>query len=325
MSAPAVSVVVPNHNYGRYVIGCVEAILAQTLRALELIVIDDASDDDSWPRLQRFAHDPRVVLVRHERNAGHHATYDEGIRLARGRYVAIVSADDVAVDRDALRRQSSILDVDPSLGVVFGDRLLIGPDGGRLGVQRVRIPRRLAPDAAFRRLIRGNFIMHSGALVRAACYGELGTFDERYGVGEDWDFWLRLATRYGVAHVPRVLYAYRVHPESLHERIGPEREMSTLHAIIDAAIARAELPSARARRLALVAHADLLLVRARVYAARGRGREAYRDVRDACRRDHTSVLRAGVGTMALHLLLRRVLGPRRDAFVRALRRLLGVG
>ncbi|HEX9141705.1 MAG TPA: glycosyltransferase family 2 protein, partial [Gaiellaceae bacterium] len=92
--SPRVSFVVASYNYARYLGQAVDSILAQTFADLEVIVIDDCSRDDSRAVLARYANEPRVRVVQHERNRGHLATYNEGIGLARGEFVGLFDADD---------------------------------------------------------------------------------------------------------------------------------------------------------------------------------------------------------------------------------------
>src|SRR5574342_226397 len=89
---PVVSFVVPSYNYGAYVGQTIASILAQDVDVpLEVVVVDDASTDDSVAVLEAFR-DPRVRLWRHQRNAGHVVTINEGFARARGRFVARIDS-----------------------------------------------------------------------------------------------------------------------------------------------------------------------------------------------------------------------------------------
>src|SRR5438874_9681477 len=105
---PRVSILVPSYNYGAFITQAVDSLLSQTLQDLEVIVIDDASRDNTPAILQRYAGEVRVRVVRHEQNQGHLRSYNEGLQLARGRYVGIVSADDYCLRSDALERQVAV-------------------------------------------------------------------------------------------------------------------------------------------------------------------------------------------------------------------------
>ena len=89
-----VSIIVPAYNVARYLDCCLESIRAQTWEHLEIIVVEDCSTDDSLAHLQPHLADPRVHLIRHERNAGLSAARNTGIEAARGDYVLFVDSDD---------------------------------------------------------------------------------------------------------------------------------------------------------------------------------------------------------------------------------------
>ncbi len=94
-AAPSLSVVMPNYNDSAYLREAVDAILDQSYRSLELIVVDDASTDDSFRILSEYAaRDPRMRLFRNERNCGCVPTINRGLREARGRYLYLASSND---------------------------------------------------------------------------------------------------------------------------------------------------------------------------------------------------------------------------------------
>src|SRR2546430_2944744 len=92
---PTVSVVVPCYKYGHYVTDCVTSILTNTEVELDVLVIDDASPDDSWEVVRRLPElDPRIRVRRNERNLGLIGTANSGVMAATGEYVVLISADD---------------------------------------------------------------------------------------------------------------------------------------------------------------------------------------------------------------------------------------
>src|SRR3982751_4550304 len=99
---PRVTFLVPCYNYGRYLAQALDSLLSQTLRDLELIAIDDGSQDDSMAVLSRYRDEPRVRVLHHEKNKGHIYSYNEGLALARGNYIGILSADDYCQRSDAV-------------------------------------------------------------------------------------------------------------------------------------------------------------------------------------------------------------------------------
>lgn len=91
---PIVSVIVPIYNVEAHLDDCLESIIGQTYRHLEIIVVDDYSTDGSMARLQRHLADPRVHLIKHKKNFGLSAARNTGIEAATGKYVMFVDSDD---------------------------------------------------------------------------------------------------------------------------------------------------------------------------------------------------------------------------------------
>src|SRR3954464_13492345 len=105
-----IDIVVPCYNYGRFLQTCVASIVTQSMADLRVLIIDDASSDDSLRAARILAQgDRRVAVVTHERNHGHIETYNEGIAWATGDYFLLLSADDVLVP-GALQRATEVMD-----------------------------------------------------------------------------------------------------------------------------------------------------------------------------------------------------------------------
>src|SRR4051812_45731281 len=103
-----VSVVIPCYNYGEYLAACVDSVLAQAGVDVEILVIDDASTDDSARTATAIAgRDPRVEVRVHRANIGHIRTYNEGLAWASGDYTVLLSADDLLAP-GALRRADEV-------------------------------------------------------------------------------------------------------------------------------------------------------------------------------------------------------------------------
>lgn len=127
---PKVTVVVPCYNYGHYLRDCVNSALGQPGVDVEVIIIDDASTDNSADVARVIADtDDRVMLVPHERNAGHIATYNEGIAMATGEFIALASADDLLTP-GALGRAAALMQRNPEVGLAYG--CMISWRGGSL-------------------------------------------------------------------------------------------------------------------------------------------------------------------------------------------------
>ena len=95
METPSLSVILPNYNHSAYLPRALDALLAQTVQPMEMIVIDDCSTDRSWDIIQDYARrNPVIRPFRNEKNQGVIGTVNRGIELARGEYLFFAPADD---------------------------------------------------------------------------------------------------------------------------------------------------------------------------------------------------------------------------------------
>ena len=116
----AVDVIVPCYNYGRFLRAAVESALPRDGRPVRILVIDDQSSDETPEVASALAACyPNVTWRRHAVNAGHHATYNEGLAWARSPYLVLLSADDMLAP-GALSRAAAFLDRHPEVGMVYG-------------------------------------------------------------------------------------------------------------------------------------------------------------------------------------------------------------
>ena len=165
-SNPLVSVIVPVYNVERYVDECLDSIRAQTHARLEIVVVEDCSTDGSLAKLQPHLADPRVRLIRHEKNGGLSAARNTGIEAATGEYVMFVDSDDAIahtlVDACLTQAQASGADV-----VVFdfaafqdGEALprLGSPAGDATARQLDRVDYLKLPHFAWLKFIRAELL-----------------------------------------------------------------------------------------------------------------------------------------------------------------------
>jgi glycosyltransferase involved in cell wall biosynthesis len=206
MNSPAVSVILPVYNGERYLRPAIESVLAQTLRNLELIVIDDGSTDSS-PDVAR-AYGDRIRYVR-QNNAGVASAFNHGLRLVTGRYVSWLSHDDL-FEPAKLEMQVQAVSGCAAPAVCYTDASFIDSDG-------VVIRELEVPDHAPGELLRNLFVC--GPIVMSAyslffdrrCIDEVGMYDESQSDTQDADMVIRLARRFPFKHVPQKLIRIRQH------------------------------------------------------------------------------------------------------------------
>ena len=271
MTAPLVSVLLPVHDGERFLREAVESVLAQTLRSLELVAVDDGSTDGTRAILESFR-DERLLIVP-QPHLGLVAALNRAAREAGGSHLTRMDADDVSLP-DRVARQAAFLDAHPRVGLVVSGVTVIDADGRRL--RTVVLP----PDDASlrRRLLLRNPFTHGAVTMRREAFERAGGYRPGYGANEDYDLWRRLARDWELAAMPEVLYLYREHPAAVtqtdvHDRVRSRerlrdelwRDPALLRAVgrdSDPVEARALLREAlRRRRLRLAGR--LLLPRTR--------------------------------------------------------------
>ena len=217
----SVSVVIPCHNYGRYLPQAVDSVLTgQDGVDVRVLIIDDASTDDSaLVGKQIAAQDPRVELIVHTVNLGNLATYNEGLlEWADGDYCVLMSADDWLCP-GALRRAADLLDANPNVGFAYGHPLKVR-DGAPSPSDRTEIRGWSVWTGNWwieRRFRAGvNCITSPEVMVRTSLQKRVGGYDLRLPHSGDLEMWMRLAAHADVGYVRGVDQAfYRVHGHNM--------------------------------------------------------------------------------------------------------------
>lgn len=103
LQQPKVSIIVPVYNTAKYLPACIDSVLSQSVREIEVICVDDCSSDDSWSVLEQYARkDNRITLVRNERNSGAGVSRDKALEMVTGEFIFFLDSDDLLPDNDVL-------------------------------------------------------------------------------------------------------------------------------------------------------------------------------------------------------------------------------
>jgi glycosyltransferase involved in cell wall biosynthesis len=208
--APEVSVVMITYRHAKYIGFAVESCLKQTLQSIEVIVVDDGSDDETTEILQRYR-DSRLVAVRQE-NAGPSSALNRAMAIARGQYIAVMSGDDVCLLNRLERQLASMKD--ENLDAIFGRPALIDEDGLELPDSRASVFFRTSPRSSselFHALFfEGNFLCAPSAMIRKAAIADCGVFHPALYQLQDFEMWLRLCRRHRVRLSDDRVISYRL-------------------------------------------------------------------------------------------------------------------
>ncbi|MGD1018516.1 MAG: glycosyltransferase family A protein [Verrucomicrobiia bacterium] len=211
MTSPLVSVVIPTHNYGRYIGETVESALGQTYSPVEIIVVDDGSTDDTRGRLT--AYDGRIRYI-HQQCRGVSAARNTGIQAARGEFVALLDSDDLWVP-DKVERQVAVAIHQPDIALVATERFAIDETGRRLDYVAEACSREGFCEFTVPELLEFPAFSPSSVLARRDCLLTLGGFNEDITGVEDMEMWVRIALRFRVARLNATLTAQRFHSTSM--------------------------------------------------------------------------------------------------------------
>lgn len=216
---PQVSVCMPVYDGGRYVRESVASVLGQTFEDFELVVLDDASTDET-PAVVASFHDPRIRYIRHEHNLGLPANFNQCLRAARCEFMMIFHADDVMLPA-LVGREFEVLKSSALAVLVYCATRLIDAAGVVYSVPKNRWP----PVTAGLDFVRAYWgsrdsgVTMSSVMLRRAVALRLGGFDEEQKHTLDADLWQRMAFEGKVAYVGEVLLSNRVHAGQDSSRI----------------------------------------------------------------------------------------------------------
>ncbi len=218
MNRPLISVIMSVYNGADYLNEAVGSILAQTVEDFEFIIIDDCSTDSSAGILETYD-DSRIKIVRNDRNIGLTRSLNIGLKLAEGRYIARMDADDIAF-KERFAKQIEFLKRNPEVALcgtwaeIFG---IYGSD-------------KIFDYPSEDEYIRGempfiNPFVHSTIMIDRDCIDEKVEYDESYVTAQDYELWARLGQKYKTGKVEEILLKYRFHKKQITlDRTGEQIE-----------------------------------------------------------------------------------------------------
>jgi glycosyltransferase involved in cell wall biosynthesis len=220
---PKVDVIIPAYNAARYLPTAIESVIAQTFEDWQILVVDDGSTDNTAevvaPFLERLG--PKIKYIK-QPNGGVSAARNTAIRNSSAELLAMLDADDVWVDC-RLSESLKCFEGRPQVGLSYGFNTTIDLEGRVINTYDQRQENaegRIAPYLYMRRVD----LPCCTVTLRRRCIDEVGIFDETLRITEDRDLWLRIALRYEIALVPKVIAHYRTSPDSLTK--NPERMLN---------------------------------------------------------------------------------------------------
>ncbi len=214
---PQLSIIIPCYNGEQHIGEAIQSVLDQTFQDFEIVVTNDGSTDGSVTRIEEFE-DPRIELDNFNRNRGVAAATNNCIQHARGKYIAILDADNVFLPTK-LETQVRFLEKHPERGAVFSWVKLIDDSGTELrdtGHPYFTLfdePNRTRQEWLNHFFHRNNCLCHPSAMIRRECYEAVGYYDTRLSQLLDFDLWIRLCRQYEIFILPEKLLKFRIHDD----------------------------------------------------------------------------------------------------------------
>ncbi|HVA33444.1 MAG TPA: glycosyltransferase, partial [Candidatus Baltobacteraceae bacterium] len=257
---PLISVIITSYNYAHYLSESISSVLTQNVNDLELVVVDNASTDNSDEIVGSFSPDPRLRYYKNATNIGLTPNHRRGLELARGKYIAFLSADDALLPGH-LRRCHDYLEAHPAIdmvytGVIFMDdqsrpfdvrnmmgQLPVDYDGGR--------------NEFAAQLTEGCYVPWPSMLARRSLYDELGTFHDM--TAADYEITVRWAAArrpFGYLRSPSVCIRLHASQASGNAYIADGRDLGDYVEILEKFVVPENWDLLQSIRAALAKHVE---------------------------------------------------------------------
>lgn len=231
---PKVSVIVPVYNSKEYIKNTVLSILEQSFQDFEIVVVDDASTDDTAEVVNSIGSQKIIYIRLTQNHGGPSKPRNIGLNNAHGEYIAFCDSDDLMLP-GRLESAAAMLDAFPTVGMVFTDAQRCDDKTGVYeesflnGYDRFTALKRRTVDSkffiidkekAFNCLFFENFILPSGVTIRRKVFEKVGIFDESLTNADDWDMWFRVCQYFSLGYLEVPSFKYTVRGGSISNRGG---------------------------------------------------------------------------------------------------------
>lgn len=251
LESELISVIIPAYNCAATLPRAVESALAQTYKALEILVIDDASKDDTPAVAARY---PAVTYVRQPKNGGASAARNAGIARAKGAYIAFLDADDEWLPQK-LAKQMELMRTSPLRpSLVTCNSVWIGNSEADKDKNYYLSHPPSRGDRVWIKLLEQNFIPTPTVLIKRSVFDTVKPFDEKLKIAEDLDLWIRIAERHAVDYLDDILVRFHMRAGSLMHSTALESIPITLGVIEKHSLGNARLTASERARVFGVRH-----------------------------------------------------------------------
>lgn len=208
---PQVSVIILTRNRPQFLVKAIQSVLNQTFTDFEVIIVDDASTDETLKVIQSFQ-DRRIIAIRHEVNKGESGSRNAGVKMAKGEFIAFLDDDDEWLPQKLELQVAMFQKGNEKLGGVYTG--FYKWDITKEKIIGEFLPKRRG-DIADDMFVRNWVGTPSTVVVKKKCLQDVGVFDESLVYGPDWDMWIRIAQKYEFDCIMAPLVKYGIHQQQM--------------------------------------------------------------------------------------------------------------
>lgn len=204
---PIISVYITNKNYGKYLENAIKSVLRQTFKKKELIIIDDASKDNSIKIIKKYEEKNLCRAIYNKKSKGLIKSSNIAIKASKGRFVMRLDADDY-LDPNSLSVLLNAIEKDSNIALVYSDYYLVDEKKNILSLEKQTIRNE-------EELLDHKPVLAACCLIRRSSIFSVNLYDERFTRQDGYDLWYKLLKNFKFEHVPLPLFFYRKHGKNL--------------------------------------------------------------------------------------------------------------
>jgi len=206
---PLFSVIIPSFNRSNFIVEAIESVIMQTYPNWEICIVDDGSTDNTYEKIKHLLANKKIKY-QYQENQGQSVARNNGIKLAKGKYICFLDSDNAWLNDRLEIALSSIIE-NPESDIIYGDSITIDIEGNEIARKKIK----KYSGKITKELLKDNFVSMNAALAKKECFDKLGMFNEEDRLAEDYELWLRFSTKYTFLHVPKFMAKYRVMDDQL--------------------------------------------------------------------------------------------------------------
>jgi len=210
MTYPLVSVVTAGYNAEKYLLDSINSVLNQTYTNIEYIYVDDGSEDESVKLIKQNIRDDRFLLLRNEKNIGPFNSLNKGLMKAKGKYIAILDADDISLPF-RIEKQVNALEINVNANVCGTGFEIINEQGVLQSIKELNY----GDFECKYRMQFNNIVAHSSVMYRAEAFDSGAFYSAKYGISEDYELLLKLLQLSNIAVIQTPCIKYRISKSGL--------------------------------------------------------------------------------------------------------------